>query len=303
MRNNTLFGAMVATALVLSTGSAYADTDSVLSSVKVKVFGEARAFIEASDATNVDAEIKSTDSKLGVKFNSEGPIGVFGELSADVAVNGNGTDDLTTRFGYVGVNTPFGDVSLGKQMSIMEIYVDKADIFMNGGNQSVQKQDFFQKNSLKYMGTFDKVSVGGLAVMTDDSSNKDIDSWQLGAGYEGEGYVPSIGVAYARDAINDINHYGIGLSKTLNKLSLAGSFSVKDQLVDVTGYELVAGYAVSDALTVKGGYGDTDTAGDDGLVTAGAEYMLLKDALAFTTVDYDVDASNYTLRTGLSISF
>ena len=119
MRNNTLFGAMVATALVLSTGSAYADTDSVLSSVKVKVFGEARAFIEASDATNVDAEIKSTDSKLGVKFNSEGPIGVFGELSADVAVNGNGTDDLTTRFGYVGVNTPFGDVSLGNAYHVI----------------------------------------------------------------------------------------------------------------------------------------------------------------------------------------
>ena len=304
MKKNTLFGLVTTAIMVLGSCSTYAG-EKAADKMNVKVFGEARAFLEATNKSNTDSEIKSTDSKLGVKFNGKANdnLSVFGELSANIDVNGDGADDLTTRFGYVGVGTPFGNISIGKQMSIMETYVDKADIFYNGGNLGVQKQGFYQKNSLKYTNNIGPFSVGALGVFTDDAADKTIDSFQLGAGIDGAGLIPNIGVAYARNEITDINHYGIGADKKIGKLLLAGSLSMKDAATDVIGYELATGFDLTKALTLKAGWSDTDAANDDGTITGGGEFKIGNQAVAFSTVDYDIDGSDYTIRTGLSIQF
>lgn len=282
----------------------------------VKAFGEIRAFGEMDSRDNVDSEIKTSDTKFGFKVDGQaGAVGVFGELSADVDVNG-ATDNVTTRFGYVGVSIPkIGDVSIGKQMSIQEQFVDKADIFYSAGNNSVQKMGFKQKNSIKYTNKIAGVEVGALAAMSDgDADNDDIDRWQIGAGFMG------IGVAIGKDVNADENYYGVGYSNKFGKIGVAASYSIKDagtgnslgnaimwnsnDTTGVTrGIELAASYDLSSKIVLAGGYNKTDAAGDDGNIIGEATYKIADNVVAFGNVEMDVDASDQIVRAGVSITF
>ena len=68
MKKNTLFGLVTTAIMVLGSSSTYAG-EKAADKMNVKVFGEARAFLEATNKSNTDSEIKSTDSKLGVKLS------------------------------------------------------------------------------------------------------------------------------------------------------------------------------------------------------------------------------------------
>jgi len=292
------FSIIAASMLAIASTSAFAD-ETKAPPVTVKVFGEVRAFVEATSQDDVDASVQSTNSNLGVVANAEVAenISVFGELSGDVDVNS--ANALTTRFGYAGVqHDKLGAISFGKHMSIMEIFVDKGDQFFEGGNAGVQKQDFYQSNSVRYMNKMGDIEIGALAVMTDDAQNEEIDSFQIGAGFAG------IGVAYAYNNVTDIGHYGIGAERKFGPILVAGSLSMTDAATDVIGYEAVVGYDLNDSLTIKGGYGDTDAANDDGVITGATEYKFGNSgAIGFATVDYDLDSEDWTARSGISFTF
>jgi predicted porin len=291
------FSIIAASMLAIAATGAIADETKA--PVTAKVFGEVRAFVEATSQDDVDASVQSTSSKLGVVANAEVAenISVFGELSGDVDVNS--ANALTTRFGYAGVqHDKLGAVSFGKHMSLMEIFVDKGDQFFEGGNVGVQKQGFYQSNSVRYMNKMGDIEIGALAVMTDDAQNEAIDSFQIGAGFAG------IGVAYAFDNVADIGHYGIGVERKFGPILVAGSLSMTDAATDVIGYEAVVGYDLNDSLTIKGGYGDTDAANDDGVITGATEYKFGNSgAIGFATVDYDLDSEDWTARSGISFTF
>ena len=84
----------VAVAAMLG-GTAMADghatKDKITEKTNVDVYGEVRAYVEGGTATNKDMSIESSDTKIGAKFNTDLDNGynVFGELSADVSVNGS----------------------------------------------------------------------------------------------------------------------------------------------------------------------------------------------------------------------
>jgi|TARA_R110000824_G_scaffold352386_1_gene539452 predicted porin len=302
--NKNIFCALVAAGVIVSTPVFANDDDNVvdIQNTEVNVFGEARAFIEGGTVTGKDPELKTSDSKLGVKFtNHVNPlISIFGELSVDVDINGNGSDDVTTRYGYVGMESDFlGAISLGKTESIMETYVNKGAQFKASGNGSIQQPSDKLTNSIRY----EKVTPLGVTLgiqsqMLDGATDETFDLWEVGVTYEG------VGVTYADDAVNNISYYGIGVSRTYDALSAHGSFSVQDTTTtDIIGYELVAGYAFKENLTFLAGYGDTDVTGDDGLITGGAHYEISSDAVLFTEIDYDLDTEESVYSAGLGITF
>ena len=294
-------------ALVMLCNTAIADSakDKIVDKTKIDVYGEVRAYVELGTATNKDMSIESNSTKIGVKFNTDLNTGyrLFGELSADVTVNGS-SDTIETRFGYVGLgHILYGDLSIGKTMSLMDPYVDKADIFYNGGNQGVQKTPFKLTNSLKYENKLPiGLKFGFQAQMTDEVTNETLDLWQIGVDYHG------LGIAYGRDNLNSASYYGIGLSRNYGPFLIAGSLSRKDNddstgTADVLGYEISGAYDVSSEIKALAGYQDTDATGDAGNLTFGAEYVLYKDATLFNTVDYDLDTGDSTYRAGISIRF
>ena len=301
--NKNIFCALVAAGVIVS-APVFANDDDVIDvqNTEVKVFGEARAFVEGGTATGKDPELKTSDSKLGVKFNNQfSPLAsVFGELSVDVDINGDGSDDITSRFGYVGVKSDLlGTLSIGKTSSIMDSYVNKGAQFKASGNGSIQQTPFKLTNSVKYEKTTPiGVTFGAQSQMLDGATDETFDLWQIGASYQG------VGVTYADDVINNISYYGIGASRSYGPISASGSFSVQDTTTtDIMGYEVVGGYTIKETTTILAGYGDTDATGDDGLITGGVHYKLGSDAVLFTEIDYDLDTEESVYSAGLGITF
>ena len=301
--NKNIFCALVAAGVIVS-APVFANDDDVIDvqNTEVKVFGEARAFVEGGTATGKDPELKTSDSKLGVKFSNQfSPLAsVFGELSVDVDINGDGSDDITSRFGYVGVKSDLlGTLSIGKTSSIMESYVNKVAQFKASGNGSIQQPSDKLTNSVKYEKTTPiGVTFGAQSQMLDGATDETFDLWQIGATYQG------VGVTYADDVINNISYYGIGASRSYGPISASGSFSVQDTTTtDIMGYEVVGGYTIKETTTILAGYGDTDATGDDGLITGGVHYKLGSDAVLFTEIDYDLDTEESVYSAGLGITF
>ena len=301
--NKNIFCALVAAGVIVS-APVFANDDDVIDvqNTEVKVFGEARAFVEGGTATGKDPELKTSDSKLGVKFNNQfSPLAsVFGELSVDVDINGDGNDDITSRLGYVGVESDLlGALSIGKTESIMESYVNKGAQFKASGNGGIQQPSDKLTNSVKYEKTTPiGVTFGAQSQMFDGATDETFDLWQIGATYQG------VGVTYADDVINNISYYGIGASRSYGPISASGSFSVQDTTTtDIMGYEVVGGYTIKETTTILAGYGDTDATGDDGLITGGVHYKLGSDAVLFTEIDYDLDTEESVYSAGLGITF
>ena len=301
--NKNIFCALVAAGVIVSAQVFDNDDDVIdVQNTEVKVFGEARAFVEGGTATGKDPELKTSDSKLGVKFSNQfSPLAsVFGELSVDVDINGDGSDDITSRFGYVGVKSDLlGALSIGKTESIMESYVNKGAQFKASGNGSIQQPSDKLTNSVKYEKTTPiGVTFGAQSQMLDGATDETFDLWQIGASYQG------VGVTYADDVINNISYYGIGASRSYGPFSASGSFSVQDTTTtDIMGYEVVGGYTIKETTTILAGYGDTDATGDDGLITGGVHYKLGSDAVLFTEIDYDLDTEESVYSAGLGITF
>ena len=301
--NKNIFCALVAAGVIVS-APVFANDDDVIDvqNTEVKVFGEARAFVEGGTATGKDPELKTSDSKLGVKFSNQfSPIAsVFGELSVDVDINGDGSDDVTSRLGYVGVESDMlGELSIGKTESIMESYVNKGAQFKASGNGSIQHPSDKLTNSVKYEKTTPiGVTFGAQSQMLDGATDETFDLWQIGASYQG------VVVTYADYVINNISYYGIGASRSYGPISASGSFSVQDTTTtDIMGYEVVGGYTIKETTTILAGYGDTDATGDDGLITGGVHYKLGSDAVLFTEIDYDLDTDESVYSAGLGITF
>ena len=255
-----------------------------------------KAFVETSTEANTDPEIKSNDTNITLKVDKgiHPVVDVFGELSADIDIS---TNDITSRFGYVGVkNKALGEFSIGKTMSIMDQYVDKADVFQESGNQGVQKTPFKLQNSWKYENSYKDIKIGAQGRIYDDGKDEPFDLVQLGAVYKG------IGVVGAWDNNADINYYGIGTKQEFGNIMAAGSLTYKDAAVDVIGYELAAGYKLTPDIQLIGGWQDTDATGDDGNLTAGT-YYTFGTAQLFAEGDYDLATEETTTRIGIDIKF
>jgi len=288
---------------------------SPIDNMNISTFGQVRAYAAVDSRDGVDAEVRSDTTRFGFKANGQaGTVGLFGELSANV--NANDANALTTRFGYVGVSLPkLGSVGLGRQHSVQDGFTDAADIFMSAGNNSVQQMGFYQNNSIKYTNEIGGIKIGALAAMADgDAGDETIDRYEVGVGAYG------FAISMGQDEGADTSYYGIGYGATYGKITVGASYTIadvndggsfedivmfdSDKTTAVTrGIELAAGFAMSDKITINGGYNVTDADGDEGHALGEVVYSLGSNAVAFANVDYDIDASEYVTQAGLNIKF
>jgi predicted porin len=293
---NVIIGAAMA-ALVAT--PAFAE-EVKIGKMKVDFFGQVQSQLEFDSTDNVDPQITSSRTRFGVKGKQDVGEGVYvlGLYSVDADVLGDGDNDLSTRFGYVGIgHTLYGELQVGKTDSIAEGFVDKADVFTLRGNNGVQKLTRKQKNSVKYTNEFADIKVGAQATMTDDAKNETLDTWQMGAEYQG------LGVTYGKDNLNNDTYYGAGYSHKVGPAMFAGSVSMKDSSTDVLGYELVAGYDLNEKTTLLVGWQDTDAVADKGDITTEVNYKFSKQAIGFVDMEYDRTSEEWKSATGVKVKF
>ena len=129
-------------------------------------------------------------------------------------------------------------------------WVSKTGNFEVYGSNAVFKYGDRSSNTIK-------LNNGSLSVMAmiDGSAGQDgIDMWEGTLSHSIMGADVSVG--YADDVVNDISYWGAGASTTVGDLTIASTYTIKDQANDLTGMEATIGWK---AITV--GYGDKEGTG------------------------------------------
>lgn len=287
--------------------------DKLVEKLDVKLSGNVTMYVEDSSATGVDPQVKGKYSRIGADIKSKGDVYAIGRIWLGVDEQPDGSDDISTLYIYGGVGKKgLGEVTFGRQKSLVDAWVNKTDIFVDAGNAAIQKPAKKQNNSVKYTNNVGDFKVGAMAQLQDGATDETFDTYNVALGWKG------IAVSYSKDAVNDIAYYGVGANHTFGKITLAATFTVKDTAskgiselfgwddgtTGITrGAEVAASYALTDKHTIMGAFGKTDAAADDGTITAGTSSQIYKDTAFFTEVDYNLASDDYTARAGVSITF
>lgn len=283
---------------------------------KVTPYGAINGFVEGGTADGKEVSISTDKSKVGVNVKTNGAVYAFGKVEAGVAMDAGDDPEVSINYGYVGVGSSIGELSVGKQKSLAHEWANPTDIFTIGGNESALLPTKKVTNSGKVVVNVPGVDAKvGVMVSADDTTTEDkhVDTYQLAATVKG------LGVAYTKNSVNDLTHYNVGYGTKFGPVGVAASYSVKDTTgsagasdlvkwgTDVTGVtravEATVSFDVSDKLTVLGGVGKTDASGDDGKGLGGFTYAINKQTTWFTTGEYDVASSDVVARSGVSFKF
>jgi len=141
-----------------------------------------------------------------------------------------------------------------------------------------------------------KLDNGSFSAMTmvDGSTGQDgIDMWEASLSHEIMGADVSVG--YADDVVNDISYWGAGASVDVGDLTIASTYTIKDQANDLTGMEATIGWK---AVTV--GYGDKEGTGT--YMTYGLSHNMTDSLTVYAEMQQDdldtgTDLQHYSVGT------
>jgi hypothetical protein len=196
-------------------------------------------------------KLENNGSKIGIDIiepSIEGSsLNGIAKLEVGLDVDDSGSNTFDSRLAYVGLDNNGVAITVGRQG---HSWVSKTGNFEVYGSNAVFKYGDRSSNTIK-------LNNGSLSVMAmiDGSAGQDgIDMWEGTISHSIMGADVSVG--YADDVVNDISYWGAGASTTVGDITIASTYTIKDQANDLTGMEATIGWK---AITV--GYGDKEGTG------------------------------------------
>jgi len=237
-------------------------------------------------------KLENNGSLIGIDiiedFDEASSMSGIAKLELGVDVDDSGSDTLDSRLAYVGVENNGVAITVGRQGHPFAD-VSKTGNFEVYGSNAVFKYGDRSSNTIK-------LDNGSFAVMgmVDGSSGEDgIDLWEASLSHSVSGIDVSAG--YADDVVNDISYWGASASTTVGDITIASTYTIKDQANDLTGMEATIGWK---ALTV--GYGDKEGTGT--YMTYGLSHSVTDDLTVYAEMQQDdldtgTDLQHYSVGT------
>ena len=169
------------------------------------------------------------------------------KLEVGLDVDDSGSDTFDSRLAYVGLENNGGAITVGRQS---HDWVSKTGNFEVYGSNAVFKYGDRSSNTIK----LDNGTLSAMAMVDGSSGQDGIDMWEASISHSMNGI--DVAVGYADDVVNDISYWGAGASTTVGDLTIASTYTIKDQANDLEGMEATISYK---AITV--GYGDKEGTG------------------------------------------
>ena len=252
---------------------------------------------DQNSAGTAYSKLENNGSKIGVDVVDvalEGSNGLsgFANLEVGLDVDDSGSDTFDSRTAFVGIENAQGAaISLGRQSHPFSNVHKTNNFEVYGGNAFFKYADR-SSNSVKF-------SAGAVEAMTivDGASGEDgMDQWEVSLSHSMSGI--DIALGYSDDVVNDISYWGAGASTTVGDLTLASTYTLKDQANDIQGVEATVGWK---ALTV--GYGDKEGTGvyyTAGLSQSLSDNLSIYAEYQHDDVDTGTDLDHYSVGTKFS---
>ena len=237
-------------------------------------------------------KLENNGSLIGIDiiedFDEASSMSGIAKLELGVDVDDSGSDTLDSRLAYVGVENNGVAITVGRQGHPFAD-VSKTGNFEVYGSNAVFKYGDRSSNTIK----LDNGSFAVMAMVDGSSGEDGIDLWEASLSHSVSGIDVSAG--YADDVVNDISYWGASASTTVGDITIASTYTIKDQANDLTGMEATIGWK---ALTV--GYGDKEGTGT--YMTYGLSHSVTDDLTVYAEMRQDdldtgTDLQHYSVGT------
>ena len=196
-------------------------------------------------------KLENNGSKIGIDIiepSIEGSsLNGIAKLEVGLDVDDSGSDTFDSRLAYAGLENNGIAITVGRQS---HDWVSKTGNFEVYGSNAVFKYGDRSSNTIK----LDNGTLSAMAMVDGSSGQDGIDMWEASISHSMNGI--DVAVGYADDVVNDISYWGAGASTTVGDLTIASTYTIKDQANDLEGMEATISYK---AITV--GYGDKEGTG------------------------------------------
>ena len=239
-------------------------------------------------------------SRVGIEISEAGDMNAFGKIEVGVNVDDAGSDTFSSRLAYLGVDSPLGAISVGRQNSVFTGVTGATDVFNVYGSNADNNQGSRLSNTLVYSTSMGPASVSTLVQMDGSDSNNDIDIIETAVGFTVS--VVDVNAGYSKNENTEVDYMAVAGSMDLGPAAVTGMYNIKDDNgTETKGYELVA--SVGDISVGYGEVVDGDTyitAGIDKALTGAfsvyAEYQLEQNVSSS-----EEDQNNYAV--GAKVTF
>ena len=240
-------GATALVTIALST-FAVAETTVTLPDVNANVYGKLSFMGYYNEDTSGNATWKSGNnaSRVGIEISEAGDMNAFGKIEVGVNVDDAGNETFSSRLAYLGVDSPLGAISVGRQNSVFTGVTGATDVFNVYGSNADNNQGSRLSNTLVYSNAVGPASVSTMIQMDGSDTNKDIDI------YETVVSMGPVSVGYSKDNNTEIDYMAIAGTIDVGPASVTGMYNIKDNAgTETKGYEVVASMN-----NITAGYGE-----------------------------------------------
>jgi predicted porin len=229
---------------------------------EMDVYGSLNYMLSKNEDSNGNSTSKAENngSSIGVILVEELAEGVQGFANVEVGIDTDdtGSNPFDTKLAYAGVDMDdLGTFSVGRQNSVFKKVTSKTDVFPEYGGGAAQKLFSRDSHTIQYSNQFGPFSFDNQVKVDGSTGKSGIDVYETAIGF-GLNDEIDIAIAYSDDKVNDVQHYGAGVTVFLSEdTSIGYNHTIKDTTTDVKANEVVGSHTV-DNTTFSLGYGKID---------------------------------------------
>ena len=225
-----------------------AETTVTLPDVDASIYGKLNyaAYYNEDTSGNGTWTSGNNASRIGIEISEAGDIGAFGKVEVGVDMDDAGSDTFSSRLAYIGVDSPVGTVSIGRQNSVFTGVTGATDVFNMYGSNADNNQGSRLSNTAVWTNAVGPASVSTLVQMDGTANTKDIDIYEVAVG------IGPITAGYSKNNNTEVDYMAVAGTIDLGMATVTGMYNIKDDNgTETKGYEVVATMG-----NITAGYGE-----------------------------------------------
>lgn len=220
----------------------------------VTVYGSAE---QALTTTNGVSDLASGDNYIGFNASEDFGNGTGAFAKIELGVDPEGTNTMSTRESFVGLNLNGLTITAGKQKNLEKVMLNGlVDIFE--GNSVTTANQARVNNAVSAVTSVGSVTVGAASITEGTSGEDGVDAYELGAKGEIAGLTAV--VTYTKNQTTDADSVSYGASTTFGGLTVGATMEPDSDTNTVAGSMDFGANTVKVATQMVDGGNDTNVA-------------------------------------------
>jgi len=254
----------------------------------VTVYGSAEQAITSTDGV---ADLASGDNYIGFKASEDFGNGAGAFAKIELGVDPEGTNTMSTRESYVGLDLNGVSITAGKQKNLEKVLLAPLVDIMEG-NGSSTANDARVNNAVSVVTEVSGITVGAASITEGTTGEDKVDAYELGAKGEFGGFTGV--VTYTKNQTTDVDSISYGVGAGFAGINLGATIEPD---ADTNTFAASTDFG---ANTLKGSYQDVD--GGNNTTAVEVQHNFSKSTSAYVNYS-ETEGSDAATMVGMRMTF